>query len=51
MSENVNTPENVDMPGEVEIERKDAAIRTALFLLAFSLVLPVAHYLWHAYCC
>ena len=41
--------ENLDMPGE--IERKYAAIRTALFVLAFSLVLPAAHYLWRTYCC
>jgi|GEM_PF-5842686 hypothetical protein len=43
--------ENLDMPGDMEIERKYAAIRTALFVLAFSLVLPVAHYLWRTYCC
>lgn len=51
MSENLNMSENVDMPDDVEIERRHAAIRTALFLLAFSLVLPVTHYLWQVYCC
>ena len=50
MSENVNMSENMDMPDDVEIERRHAAIRTALFLLAFSLVLPMARYLWQAYC-
>ncbi|MEO8767105.1 MAG: hypothetical protein ABI363_01945 [Nitrosospira sp.] len=45
MSENVNMPENMDMPDDVAIERRYAAIRTALLLLAFSLVIPVARYL------
>jgi hypothetical protein len=51
MSENVNMLENMDMSDDVETGRRYAAIRTALFLLAFSLVLPMAHYLWQAYCC
>ncbi|WP_156972533.1 hypothetical protein [Nitrosospira sp. NpAV] len=41
---------NMDMPDDMEMERKYAAIRTALFLLAFSLLLSVAHYLWQACC-
>ena len=50
MSKNMDMSENMDMPDDVEMERRYAAIRTALFLLAFSLVLPVAHYLWQACC-
>jgi len=43
--------ENMDLPDDVEIKRRYAAIRAASFLLAFSLVLPIAHYLWQACCC
>ena len=41
---------NMDMTNDVEMERRYAAIRTALFLLAFSLALPVTYYLWQACC-
>ncbi|MDN5835990.1 MAG: hypothetical protein L0H12_01405 [Nitrosospira sp.] len=51
MPENANMSKNVDTPDDVETERRHAAIRTALFLLAFSLILPVTQYLWQAYCC
>ena len=50
MSKNMDMSENVDMPDDLEMERRYAAIRTALFLLAFSLILPVVHYLWQACC-
>ena len=51
MSEHMNVPENMDISENEDIERKQTAIRTALSILAFSLVLPVASYLWQAYCC
>ncbi|PTR05108.1 hypothetical protein C8R32_1303 [Nitrosospira sp. Nsp5] len=50
MSKNMDMSENVDMTNDVEMEKRYAAIRTALFLLAFSLALPVTHYLWQACC-
>jgi hypothetical protein len=48
-------PIHMDMPHSdirenVEIEKKPAAIRTALFLEAFSQVIPVSYYLWQIYC-
>jgi hypothetical protein len=51
MSENLNISENEDVADELNLERKHGAIRTGLFLLAFSQVIPVAHYLWQVYCC
>ncbi|SFO23557.1 hypothetical protein SAMN05216386_3027 [Nitrosospira briensis] len=46
----MNMP-HANVPENGETERKLAAIRTALFLLAFSQVIPVSHYLWQTYCC
>ena len=51
MSENMNITGSVDLPESEEMERRLGAIRTALFLLAFSQVLPLLHYFWQAYCC
>jgi hypothetical protein len=52
MTENMNmTSSGMDMASSAsvteptEAERREGAIRTALFLLAFSLVLPMLHYL------
>lgn len=49
MSENVNIPENGNMLDGVEIVRRCAAARIGLFLLAFSLALPLMRYLWQVY--
>ena len=46
MSENLHISENEDVADELNLERKHGAIRTGLFLLAFSQVIPVAHYSW-----
>jgi hypothetical protein len=51
MSKHMNMSDDMDIPENVDIERKLASIRTALLVLAYSLVLPVAYYLWQAYCC
>ncbi|SCX63595.1 hypothetical protein [Nitrosospira sp. Nsp1] len=51
MSEHMNMSEDMDITENADIERKQASIRTALSVLAFSLVLPVTYYLWQAYCC
>ena len=51
MSKHMNMLEDRDIPENVDFERKQASIRTALFVLACALVLPVAQYLWQAYCC
>jgi hypothetical protein len=51
MSKHMNMSDDMDIRENVDIERKLASIRTALFVLAYSLVLPVAYYLWQAYCC
>ncbi len=51
MSKHMNMSEDEDIPENVDVERKQASIRTALFVLACSLVLTVAQYLWQAYCC
>ncbi|SOD42081.1 hypothetical protein SAMN06298226_2408 [Nitrosovibrio sp. Nv4] len=50
MPADMNMP-NADIPDSAEIERRLAAIKTALFLLAFSQVIPISYYLWQAYCC
>lgn len=51
MTENMNmtgnymdTASNASIPEPMEAERREGAIRTALFLLASSLVLPLLHY-------
>ena len=51
MSKHMNMSDDMDIPENVDIERKLASIRTALFVLAYSLVLPVAYYVWQGYCC
>ena len=50
MSKHMNMSDDMDIPENVDIERKLASIRTALSVLAYSLILPVAYYLWQAYC-
>lgn len=49
--ENMHLSKNMDMPGgmdanEIELEKKRGAIRTALFVLALSLMVQVVQYLW-----
>lgn len=56
MTENMNmtgsymdTTSSASIPEPMEAERREGAIRTALFVLASSLVLPMLHhvlYLW-----
>jgi hypothetical protein len=48
MSEHMNASEDMDITENVDIEKKQASIRTALSVLAFSLVLQVIYYLWQA---
>ena len=45
MSKNMDMSQPVNLSEDEEIERKLAAIRTALYALAFSLVVPLAQYL------
>ncbi len=40
-----NMAGNIDVPEDVEMERRLASIKTALFVLASSLVLPMIYYL------
>lgn len=48
----VNMPEHMTLTEDAETERRRlAAFRTALCVLASSLILPLAHHLWQAYCC
>ena len=46
MPKNIDMPQHVNLSEDEEIERKLAAIRTSLYVLAFSLVLPLTQYLW-----
>lgn len=45
MAKNMEMQQQVQLSEDEEAERKLAAIRTALWVLAVSLVLPVAQYL------
>ena len=49
MAKNMEMPQHLEISEEEEVERKLAAIRTALYVLAGSLILPVAQYLWQAF--
>ena len=49
MAKNMEMPQHMELSENEEIQRKLAAIRTALYVLAVSLILPVAQYLWQAY--
>ena len=46
MSKNMDMSQPVNLSEDEEIERKLAAIRTALYTLAFSLVVPLMQYFW-----
>jgi len=47
LSKNMDMPRNGDATGRSELERRQGAIRTALFLLALSLAVQVVvPYLW-----
>lgn len=46
MLKNMDMPQPVNLSEDEEIERKLAAIRTALYALAFSLVVPLTQYFW-----
>ena len=48
MAKNMEMPQHLEISEEEEVERKLAAIRTALYVLAVSLILPVTQYLWQA---
>jgi hypothetical protein len=51
MSENLRMTKDEGVAEALDLERKHGAIRTALFLLAFSQLMPITHYLWQVYCC
>ena len=46
MLKNMDMPQPMNLSEDEEIERKLAAIRTALYVLAFSLVVPLMQYFW-----
>jgi hypothetical protein len=46
MLKNMDMPQPVNLSEDEEIERKLAEIRTALYALAFSLVVPLMQYFW-----
>jgi len=46
MPKNIDMPQHANLSEDEEIERKLASIRTSLYVLAFSLVLPLVQYLW-----
>ena len=45
LSKNVGVPREADVTEGAELERKRAAIRTALFVLALSLMVQIVQYL------
>jgi hypothetical protein len=45
LSKNMGMPEGLDA-SETELEKKRGAIGTALFVLALSLAVQIAQYLW-----
>lgn len=46
LSKDMDLPRNGDATEPAELERTRGAVRTALFLLALSLAVQVAPYLW-----
>jgi hypothetical protein len=44
--ENMGMPQGTDAASETDMEKKLGAIRTALFVLALSLMVQVVQYLW-----
>ena len=48
MAKNMEMPQHLEISEEEGVERKLATIRTALYMLAVSLILPVAQYLLQA---
>jgi hypothetical protein len=46
LSKNMGMPQSTDAASEIELEKKRGAIRTALFVLALSLMVQVVLYLW-----
>ena len=46
MSKNMDMSQPVSLSEDEEIERKLAAIRTALYVLAFSLAVPLMQHFW-----
>ena len=51
MSKQASMSGNLDIPEDVEMGKRLASIKTALFLLTSSLALTVAYYLLETYCC
>jgi|KBSMisStandDraft_5_1062788.scaffolds.fasta_scaffold5005480_1 hypothetical protein len=50
MSRNMNMAGSGSAQDSVEMRAKAGAIRTAFFLLAFSLTLPILRYVWQICC-
>jgi hypothetical protein len=46
LSKNMGMPQGVDAASEIELEKKRAAVKTALFVLALSLMVQIVQYLW-----